>query len=292
MPRLEAFKIPGQRQTSDPPSRATGRQPMGISSTDVRLPFQTPRLPAPPGCPGVTPQSDSGPPAFPPTRLSLVEALGSTDPGQRTPAYDALIRIYWKPVARYLEVARRFSREDAEDLTQDFFARAFDRGTLASYDPSRARFRTFLRVCLDRFAASAVEREGRLKRGGGMMPAPLEAADAGVAVDPEQLFRREWIRSLFDSSLAAVAEDCRRRGKETQLAVFLAYDLEPVADGERPAYRDLAVRFDIPVTQVTNYLALVRRAFRKEAIDRLRAVTASAEDFAAEARELFGAEVE
>ncbi len=235
---------------------------------------------------------DSGSPRFPPTRLSLVEALGSTDPIQRTPAYDVLIGIYWKPVCRYLEVARRFAREDAEDLTQDFFARAFDRGSLDSYDPSKARFRTFLRICLDRFVANAIERDGRLKRGGGLMAAPLDAADAGPAVDPEQLFRREWIRSLFDAALAAVAEDCRSRGKETQLAVFLAYDIEPAAEDERPSYRDLAVRFDIPVTQVTNHLALVRRAFRKEALERLRAVTASPEDFAAEARDLFGTDVQ
>ena len=221
----------------------------------------------------MSPPLDSGSPRFPPTRLSLVEALGSADPVQRTPAYDALIRVYWKPVCHYLEVARRFAREDAEDLTQDFFARAFDRGSLDSYDPSQARFRTFLRVCLDRFAANAIERDGRLKRGGGLVSSPLDPADAGPAVDPEQLFRREWIRSLFDAALAAVTEDFRRRGKETQVAVFLAYDIEPAADGERPAYRDLALRFDIPVTQVTNYLAAVRRAFRKEALERLRAVT-------------------
>ncbi len=240
----------------------------------------------------MNPPADSGPPRFPPTRLSLVEALGASDPVQRTPAYDALIGIYWRPVCRYLEVARRFAREDAEDLTQDFFARAFDRGTLDSYDPSKARFRTFLRVCLDRFAANAIERDGRLKRGGGMLSSPIEAADLGPTVDPEQLFRREWIRALFDAALAAVSDECRRRGKEIQLAVFLAYDIEPAADDERPAYRDIAVRFDIPVTQVTNYLAAVRRSFRKEALERLRAITASPEDFAAEARELFGTEVE
>jgi RNA polymerase sigma factor (sigma-70 family) len=238
----------------------------------------------------VSPPPDSGSPRFPPTRLSLVEALGATDPVLRTPAYDALVAAYWKPVCRYLEVARRFAREDAEDLTQDFFARAFDRGTLDSYDPARARFRTFLRVCLDRFAANAIERDGRLKRGGGMVSSPLDLAETGPAVDPEQVFRREWIRSLFDAALAAVSEECRRRGKETQFAVFLAYDIEPAADDERPAYRDLAARFDIPVTQVTNYLALVRRAFRKEALERLRAITASPEDFAAEARDLFGTE--
>lgn len=134
----------------------------------------------------MNPPPDSGSPHFPPTRLSLVEALGSTDPVQRTPAYDALIRVYWKPVCRYLEVARRFAREDAEDLTQGFFARAFDRATLDSYDPSKARFRTFLRVCVDRFAANAIERDGRLKRDGGMVSSPLDSAAAGPAVDPEQ----------------------------------------------------------------------------------------------------------
>ncbi|MDX2056825.1 MAG: sigma-70 family RNA polymerase sigma factor [Gemmatimonadales bacterium] len=238
---------------------------------------------------------DSGPARFPATRVSLIEALGAPDPAVRLPAYEALVGVYWKPVYKYLRVARRFDHDDAEDLTQDFFARAFEKDSLASFDPSIARFRTFLRVCLDRFAANAVKARGRLKRGGGQArvsldPAELEtiAADATTAADPEVYFRREWVRALFEGALEAVSADYRGRGKDTQLAVFLAYDIEPPDDGRRPKYDELAARFGVPVTQITNYLAAARRAFRREALERLRAVTGSDEEFAAEARELFG----
>ncbi len=211
------------------------------------------------------------------------------------PAYETLVGVYWKPVYKYLRVARRFDHDDAEDLTQDFFARAFERDSLVSFDPSIARFRTFLRVCLDRFAANAFKARGRLKRGGGQArisldPDELEtiAADRAAAADPEQYFRREWVRALFDGALEAVSADYRRRGKDTQLAVFLATDVDPPEGNRRPTYDELAARFSVPVTQITNYLAAARRAFRREAMERLRAVSGTEEEFVAEARELFG----
>ena len=236
--------------------------------------------------------NDSGPRPFPATRLSLIEALGATDPEARRPAYDALIRVYWAPSVRYLEIVRRFSRQDAEDLTQDFFARAFDRQTLATFDPTLGRFRTFLRVCLDRFAANAVKGRERLKRGGGTTSVPIddEAVGVAAAIDPETWFRREWIRALFEAALERVTTDYRERGKETELAIFLAYDIDPAEPDRRPRYQDVAERFQVPVTQVTNYLAAARRSFRRAVWEGLRSVTATDEDLAAEARELLGIE--
>jgi RNA polymerase sigma factor (sigma-70 family) len=202
------------------------------------------------------------------------------------------VATYWRPVCKYLRAGRGLNAQDAEDLTQEFFARAFTKDTLASYDPSKARFRTFLRVCLDRMALNAVKAEQRLKRGGGQ----IESLDSNPAAadgltDPEDFFRREWIRSLFDSALADTSKVCRAQGKETALAVFMGYDIEPPTDSGRPSYAELAQRHDVPVTQITNYLSLVRRIFRRAVLDRLRAVTATEEEFAAEAREILGVEV-
>lgn len=240
---------------------------------------------------------ESWPVRFPATRHSLIDALGADDPAIRTPAYDALISVYWKPAYKYLRIARRFEHEDAEDLVQDFFSRAFERDSLATFDASKARFRTFLRVCLDRFAANRVKAEGRLKRGGGLKPVDLDLSgleggilrDGALAVDPERYFREEWVRALFEAALETVARDYRARGKDTQLAIFLAYDVEPEGD-DRLRYEELARRFEVPVTQVTNYLAGARRAFRRAVLDRLRAVSGSDAEFAAEAKELLGVE--
>ncbi|MGE0439715.1 MAG: RNA polymerase sigma factor [Gemmatimonadales bacterium] len=238
--------------------------------------------------------TDGGPPRFPATRHSLIEALGAADPERRRPAFDLLVASYWRPVYRYLRAIRRMNREDAEDLAQDFFVRALEKDTLASFDPSKARFRTFLRVCLDRFGANWHEAQGRQKRGGHLRAVPIDPdfetrADAGaVAADPDQFFRREWIRSLFEGALADVTAEYESRGKPVPLAVFLAYDIEPPDDGKRPKYAELARRFEVPETQITNFLAGARRAFRRAALARLRAVTADDADFEAEARDLFG----
>ena len=237
---------------------------------------------------------------FPPTQHSIVAALAAVDPEVRAPAFEALVASYWRPAYRYLMAARGLSHEDAEDLTQEFFARAFSKDTLASYDPAKARFRTFVRVCLDRVALNAFKANQRLKRGGGQRAVSLDSDGASEAiasslplpaVDPEAYFRREWIRSLFDGALADTTAECRARGKDIPLAIFLAYDIDPPADSGRPSYAELATRHGLPITQITNHLALVRKIFRRAVLDRLKAVTASAEEYAAEAREILGVEV-
>jgi hypothetical protein len=72
------------------------------------------------------------------------------------------------------------------------------------------------------------------------------------------------------------------------LGLFKRYDLHDGSTGDRPTYEQLAAEFAVPVTQVTNYLALARRTFRRFALDALREVTGSDEEFREEARRLFG----
>jgi hypothetical protein len=72
------------------------------------------------------------------------------------------------------------------------------------------------------------------------------------------------------------------------VALFERYDVD-VADGERPpSYAELASEYGLPVTQVTNYLAWARRAFRSAVLERLREATGSDEEFRAEARDVLG----
>jgi RNA polymerase sigma factor (sigma-70 family) len=233
---------------------------------------------------------------FPATRDSLIQAIAASDPDRRRQAYDALIAAYRQPVYRYLVVVRQLEHDDADDLTQDFFAHALAKETLERYRPEQARFRTFLRVCLDHFAANAAKSRLRRKRGGGLRRVPLdlegtETAIAGGAplasADPEEFFRREWIRALFERGLAALESSYRAAGKVIQLEVFLAADVEP-ADERRASYQELATRFGVPVTQITNYLFAARRAFRRAVLLELRAGSATDREFRDEARDLFG----
>src|ERR1700754_3089368 len=89
--------------------------------------------------------------AFPQTRLTVVDRLRHGESSVRRLAADDLVSAYWRPVYVYLRLRWRLSAEDAEDATQGFFAAALERRFFDTFDPAKARFRTFLRVCLDRF---------------------------------------------------------------------------------------------------------------------------------------------
>src|SRR5688500_15348568 len=107
--------------------------------------------------------------SFPATRRAVVRDRGSVDPERRAAAHAALARSYWRRVYVYIRLRWRRSAEDAQDLTQEFFTRAFEREYLSRYDPAKARFRTFVRTCLDGFLANHDKSAARLKRGGGYL---------------------------------------------------------------------------------------------------------------------------
>lgn len=111
---------------------------------------------------------------FPETRHSIVRGVASQDEAERSRAFGALVESYWRPVYKYARLKWGLPREDAEDLTQAFFARALEKAFFDRYDPAQARFRTFLRTCLDGFAANDWKAARRLKRGGGAQTLSLD----------------------------------------------------------------------------------------------------------------------
>ena len=113
---------------------------------------------------------------------------------------------YWRPVYKYLRARWRLSAEQAEDLTQEFFARAFEQRFLDHYDPAKARFRTWLRLGLDRLAANEMKASQRLKRGGGatmmsidFMSAEGEVREIEIAADSDL---DAWFQQEFPCSAA------------------------------------------------------------------------------------------
>ena len=197
---------------------------------------------------------------FPSTRYSVLEAARATDPAARRQAWDDLVAGYWAPVCGYLRWQCGVEAEDARDMTQEFFTTAFDRGTFDRYDPARAHFRSYLRLCLDGFAANHRKAAARLKRGGGRpqvslslsAPAdsfpgsPAELGERSVrgmrggggpgsaaalgrlhdaSPDPEEVFHREWVRGLFALAVADLRRHCQATGRAVQYQVFARYDL-------------------------------------------------------------------
>ncbi len=237
---------------------------------------------------------------FPETRWSAIEAARSDDPEARRRAFNRIVTAYWKPVYKYVRVRWGKASEDARDLTQEFFARLIEKDFLASYDPGRARLRTFLRTCVDGLVANEDRAAGRLKRGGDATVLSLdfalaegELARTGVA-GPENLdefFEKEWVRSLFSLAVEQLRAECEMRGREMHFRLFERYDLEDSCERRR-SYRDLAREFGIAATDVTNYLAYARREFRRITLELLREMTASQDEFRREARALLGVDAE
>ena len=141
---------------------------------------------------------------FPATRHSMVEAARSGDPDRRRAAFERVVQAYWKPVYVYLRLRWHAPVEDAKDLTQGFFARAFEKGF---FEPTTRRGRVSAPSCARASTAmSANEQaaERRLKRGGGVdVPLrglrdrgarPAAAIPGPPARTRTTLFHREWVR--------------------------------------------------------------------------------------------------
>ena len=235
--------------------------------------------------------------AFPATRPSVIRALASADEVTRQRAFSTIAAIYWKPVYKYVRLRWTLGHEDSEDLTQDFFRLAFEKGWLARFDAERARFRTFVRTCVDGHVSNWHRAEHRVKRGGDSAAMTMDFAlaeqelrDSAPApdADVEEFFQAEWVRAVFTLAIARLKTDCEESGKEVPFALFLRYDVSALETDARPSYATLARDFDLPETQVTNFLALARRRFRQHVLEALSELTASQEEYAEAVRELLG----
>src|SRR5918994_1761232 len=233
---------------------------------------------------------------FPATRLSVVERTRSDDAAVRRVALDTIIEAYWKPVYKYLRMKWSLTPDDAADLTQEFFATTLEKDVVGRYDPAKARFRTYLRLCVDGFASNARKAERRLKRGGGVTLVPLDFETAegemathepAVNADVDEIFYREWVRALLERSVDDLERTAKASGRAVLFEVFKRYDLLDEHE-TRPTYADLARELDLTAATVTNHLAAMRRQFRVILLERLRELTSSEEEWEAEAAKLLG----
>ena len=217
---------------------------------------------------------------FPSTQLTLLESVSQ---GLGNEALERVLALYWKPVYHFIRLRFRKSNEDAKDLAQGFFATAIERKFFEQFDPNRASFRTYLRMAVERFAANEHATSQRQKRGGDVVFEPAEEC-VSEEMSPEQVFEREWQRQLFGLAIDDLRQLCKESGKEVHFRIFEAYDL---ADGERPSYSELAIRFGVAETSVTNYLAWARRTLRMHVTARIRGVTSGDREVREEMRRIW-----
>jgi len=226
----------------------------------------------------IDPDTDIGGPLqkFPVTNHSAIVAARSDDEIVRRRAFDTILNSYWKPVYKYVRLKWQADNEDAKDLTQGFFANAFEKNHFASYDAAKASFQTFLRTCLDRFIANERKAGQRLKRGGDMDHYQLDfaaaevelVAHASLTLSPEEFFHREWVRSMFTIAVETFRQRCAESGRVIHFKLFERYDLSD----DNVSYASLAEEFGLDVSIVNNYLAAARRDFRRIVLEKMRDV--------------------
>jgi DNA-directed RNA polymerase specialized sigma24 family protein len=235
---------------------------------------------------------------FPATRRSVIERIRADDASIRRTAFGDLAAGYWRPSYHYLRLHWRLAPEAAEDVVQAFFTVAFEKGYVERYDPTKAKFRTFLRTCLDRFVQNTQKAARADKRGGGTDRLSLDFPGAEKALaeiassdlrDLDRFFRDEMIRALFGRAVDDLRRFCDESGKTVLFRVFERHDLAPLPD---VSYASLARELNVTVSQVTNYLHAARRHFRELALGHLRSLCGTDEEFRLEAHELFGMDVD
>ena len=178
-----------------------------------------------------------------------------------------LCETYWYPLYAYAR-RRGYSVEDAQDLTQEFFARVLQRHWLADADQAKGRFRTFLLTAMERFLANEWDKARALKRGGGQpnVPLQLDTAETRYGIEPadmhtpEQAFEYRWALTLLDEVVRQLGTEFQRRG---QAELFNALKPCLVGDGSAQPYAQLASTLGMEEGAIKVAVHRLRRRYRE-----------------------------
>ncbi|MCL4788512.1 MAG: RNA polymerase sigma factor [Verrucomicrobia bacterium] len=157
---------------------------------------------------------------FATTHWSVVQQAGHGDSAQSMQALETLCRSYWYPLYAYVRRQGR-SPHDAEDLTQEFFARLLARDYIQLADRNQGLFRTFLLTSLKHFLINDWKKGNREKRGGGQKVLSLDEelaetrflAEPSSEQPPDTLYDRGWAAVLLDRAFKALRAEFEHAGK-------------------------------------------------------------------------------
>lgn len=174
--------------------------------------------------------------AFPETRWSIIHRAAGEPSIESRAALEELCSAWSEPVLAFVQ--RRIpSREQAEDLTQDFFAHLISGELLNRADRDTGRFRSFLLHALRCFLADQHDFQQAQKRGGNRVIISIDAAELQPmqGLTPEAEFDQRWVRSLLSRCLTKLAEE--HPGSRRRLFDALSSQLD---SNERPQTQQIA----------------------------------------------------
>jgi RNA polymerase sigma-70 factor (ECF subfamily) len=206
-------------------------------------------------------------PVFLTTHWSVVLAAGSGDTTGARHALEKLCQTYWYPLYAYVR-RRNFSPPDAEDLTQEFFARFLEHDWVANADREKGRFRSFLLSAMNHFLANEWDKARAQKRGGGAHPLPLQfdtaetryCREPAESVTPEQHFEQRWALTLLETVTRRLGAEYEQTGKAELFAA-----LSPCLVGDRTAqpYEELAKKLALSEGAVKSAVHRLRQRYRQ-----------------------------
>jgi len=163
---------------------------------------------------------------FATTHWSVVASAGRAESASAQHALAQLCQTYWYPLYAYVR-RRGWGSHDAEDLTQEFFARLLEKNAFASARPELGKFRSFLLASLNHFLADEWDRAHAQKRGGGkVVPLDTDMAESRLAAEPadratpESLFEKAWATTLLETVYAGLRRDYESDGKGALFAAL------------------------------------------------------------------------
>ena len=229
--------------------------------------------------------------AFVTTHWSVVLAARRSDTTRAQTALARLCQCYWYPLYAYVR-RRGYNPHDAQDLTQEFFARLLARNWLAQADRERGRFRTFLLSALGHFLANEWDKARAQKRGGAMEIVPLQLDSAETRyghepvdpVTPEQGYERQWALALLEEVLNRLQQEHEGEG---QADLFTALKPCLVGDRQTQPYATLAANLGMTEGAIKVAVHRLRQRYRQLLREEIAHTVASTGEIEDEMRHLF-----
>ena len=230
---------------------------------------------------------------FATTHWSLVAAAGRSSSPESAKALAALCETYWYPLYAYVRRGGH-SAHEAQDLTQEFFARLLARRNLRAADRQRGKFRTFLLTSLKNFLANEWRKEQAQKRGGGRASVALDfsagetrySLEPAHELTPERIFERRWALTLLDQAITKLRDEYAAKGNAE---LFEALKGSLGGEAAAAGYAELADRLDMTEGALKTAAHRLRRRCRELLRAEIAQTVAKDADIDDELRELFSA---
>lgn len=238
-----------------------------------------------------TPESGGG--QFAVTHWSVVLAAGRSDSTHARSALEKLCRTYWQPIYAYVR-RQGNSPHDAQDLTQEFFARLLQRPFLSRVGPEKGRFRSFLLASMNNFLANEWDRARAVKRGGRVNIISLddESAESRYIqeelpdLNADRLYERRWATVLLEETLGRLQAESAATGKSLLFDAFKGY-LE--ADPKPGDYQRLAATLGWTQGAVAVAVHRLRARYRELVAEEVAKTVAEPQEIEDEMRRLMAA---